>query len=333
MGVKPKFQMDEWMPRPSKVFQEFMKKTCQDQTLKMRATAVSKNIFDVVLFHPETKERLDKLAVQEGYADASDDAEKICENILDDSGDLEDEEKEVPPLDIKQEDQNILAKVEKLLMETQDEDALQELLFQMYGYPKSARFLKDIPNTQQVKPPKRKALCNKKISAVPSKSDDEKLQTLKSVMPSKLSYIHKHPKIEWRQDEIIAYLTISAVDCVDYSLSADNSTLKICIKYETSYERAVVHLYGVIEPKYISHEKAGENIIVRLLKSIALQWPRLSKLDEPNRFITFNHDPLPSYLSGNVDESKYKHTLPAGCDDDSVNGELGDEDEDESTPL
>ena len=94
---------------------------------------------------------------------------------------------------------------------------------------------------------------------------------------STLKYIHKHPKIEWRQNDIVVYLLVSAIDCEDYALKINDFSVTIAIKYRDDFEKTTIELYSGIDSKLSSYELRGLNVIIRLMKKKSFnKWPRLT---------------------------------------------------------
>lgn len=326
MGVKPRFELREWLPRPSQAFQEFIKEVANGRSLKMRVLAENLHIHDVMLFHPDNNQRLDKLAAKDKYADAAD-----VDVVIENREDLNVES--VLGFEIEEESkENVNIQAIMDLINKPDADINLEVndCLQHMGYPETARILPpEIPKQKKIK-----KISSRKASTLKmSQSDDQKLRELKVVpntLPSTLSYIHKHPRVEWQQNEFAIILHFSAVNCIDYGVRINGESLEISIKHQSHYERAMIYLYGAIEAYGCSHEKTGNRIIVRLLKSIYMDWPRLTDADEPNRFITFNSNSLPADLFANPTEVQKSRPAgrPAGDSDIDENFENAEVDDD-----
>jgi hypothetical protein len=66
-------------------------------------------------------------------------------------------------------------------------------------------------------------------------------------------FIHKHPRIEMRQNEAVIYLLIAAADCQDYALLVDDSSLKLTINCcENRIKKAVIEFYSLVHLKLCS---------------------------------------------------------------------------------
>lgn len=72
-GVKPKFNTKDWAPRLSSCFNDLIQEACGENLITMRVISCDKKVYKVMLFHPESGERLDRLAIEEGIACLSDD--------------------------------------------------------------------------------------------------------------------------------------------------------------------------------------------------------------------------------------------------------------------
>ncbi|CRL01044.1 CLUMA_CG014537, isoform A [Clunio marinus] len=127
----------------------------------------------------------------------------------------------------------------------------------------------------------------KNPSLSPSKPDELPLQ---KVVP--MNYIYKPPRIDWWQNDVVVYLLISAVDCGNYSLMVDDLSFQITIRYKGNLiESTAFKLFAAIDSKLTSHELAGLNVTVRLVKrKLRLNWPRLTDSLEKSKFIKFNKE-------------------------------------------
>lgn len=142
---------------------------------------------------------------------------------------------------------------------------------------------------------------------------------------SNLNYIHKQPKIEWRQNDMMIYILISAPDCEDYGLTIDEFSMKIVISYKDDrYEQALIDFYGTINAKDASHELRGLNIIVRLMKQTPRQdWPRLTESKDKSQFIKFSTEKISTKLEEEMlkaltsqgGASKYASGVPSGFEE------------------
>lgn len=146
-----------------------------------------------------------------------------------------------------------------------------------------------------------------------------------SAAVTSLDYIHKHPHIEWRQNETMIYLLITAIDCEDYALRLDDISLEVTIKYKENFiEKAVIQFYSRIDLKLCSHEIRGLNLIVRMPKKVLdCQWPRLTETRERSQFIKFSAEKISTEIEEKQLEtllpkvkSNYAGLLPDGLEDE-----------------
>ena len=290
VGIKPKFNIEEWKPRSSKAFKSFIDEECDGQAIKIHVVARGLDLHDVVLFHPATAQRLDLMAVQMKFA-AVDEHFKF--NVAMDDEDDENTSEDEPQLLIEPEQENL----QNLIKQIADaEENVEECLdLKDFGFPDEPAY--DVE-------PKAPIEVKKKMINVSSVLVQPKTSTL--------TYILKQPKIEWRQDDFIVSLYVSATDCVDYSLELTSESMEILIKYKDHKEWTEIFFYGVIDPSFGSQEKTGEKIIVRFVKKLLCQWPRLTKDDNPNRFIVESFGPPAMEFV-----TPYESHRPHGSDDES----------------
>lgn len=106
----------------------------------------------------------------------------------------------------------------------------------------------------------------------------------------KVKFVNKHPKIEWRQNEDLIHLLISAVDCDDYALECTDTSMTIGIKYiDGRYEKTALQFYNSVDVSRVSHELRGLNVNVRLFKKNPhIEWRRLTASNERSQFIKFS---------------------------------------------
>lgn len=53
-----------------------------------------------------------------------------------------------------------------------------------------------------------------------------------------------------------------------------------------------INFFGCIKTKYTSHEVKGLNVVVRLVKEIKTNWPRLTKQNETERWLSYKTDAI-----------------------------------------
>lgn len=310
--VKPLFHLADWPKRGLREIRRFVSDFCGNFLFNMRVVArdlsESQNAYDVVLFETRSRKILHRALVEEEMADQDrnfDDA-----TVFDSSDGFKDLPAKVPELDLIEQSLEVQEMWEFMNRPSCDFNLIHKPVQKLVG-----------PATVDAKK------IPFKFSILKAKSIQSSLQQPTNAPPapeatSSLSYINKHPTIEWRQNAIMIWLSFSAVDSVDYGLSITDSTLTIRIMYsgDKPHEYTTLQLFGVIFPQQTSHEKAGEKIIVRLLKALTMPWTRLTSCDEPNRFITFNFEPVPDIISQN---KVLFNPRPAGASDDESEGSIG----------
>lgn len=104
------------------------------------------------------------------------------------------------------------------------------------------------------------------------------------------------------------YLVIPALDSLTYALTADALSMTIKIVYEKHHEKARIDFYCKVNAALISHEKSGNNIIVRLVKKSPAIWPNLTS--EPNRFCRASFDDMPTFINESLEIRNF-HGRPA----------------------
>lgn len=132
---------------------------------------------------------------------------------------------------------------------------------------------------------------------------------------SSLVNMYTHPYIEWRQNEVYLYILVKALDCKDYGVKIDEFSFDIAIEYvDKKIERAILKLYGLIEPRMCSHDLKGGNVILRLTKRKYREWPRLTLDKTASIYIKFSDEKVPFMPTEQV--INYSH-IPVGVDDDN----------------
>lgn len=298
LGVKPKFELNEWLPKPIKVIKQCFTEYCCDKLVRMRVIEKKLDMYGVVLYHPETGERFDRLLVAENIVVAANQKAELVE--AHEVSEARSQEDAIDQNELEEEVMRLLASEEQGACTIGTDECLR---------------ISNLPPTTRLIPIEE---------PTEAQSEDKErvkkpVEVKESVNTTTLSYIHPHPKIEWRQDDELVFLHIAAVDSVDYALEASDSSLQIYIKYESSYELTLIDLYGITDLGYFSHEKAGVNIIVRLLKTVRDTWPRLTRDDDHNRFINFSIEGIPNYIG--FEESEKAVFRPGGMsgDDETEN--------------
>lgn len=276
VGVKPKFNMQTWPPKQSGAVRQLisscegpMKVFVMKNNEKMdELSQLGMKSFDVVLIDSSNDSHIDEIAVAMRVVDRDDvEKPKDLEDVINDQHIVEVDNEEVGE-------------------DYADVEVLRKLLEMEYiGEAESSDDECGMNGMEQ--PTEPPALENSKTPAVEQ-----------SVVPSSpissLRFIHKHPKIEWRQNAVMIYLLISAANCEDYTLNVDDSSMDITIKYsETGCEQAAFKFYSTVDSTMTSHEQRGLNIVVRLVKAnFHDDWPRLTESKEKSQFIRFSIDKI-----------------------------------------
>lgn len=116
-------------------------------------------------------------------------------------------------------------------------------------------------------------------------------ETPKELVP-KLILLHKNAKITWQQSDHMIVLTVEAIDCFNHGMDVTSRSVEIGIQFENSTAHNMLHLFGCIDTKLVSHEIRGLSIIVRLVKlNKGVTWPRL--LIQPDfkpKWLTCNYE-------------------------------------------
>lgn len=297
LGVKPKFDLDEWLPKPIKVIKQCFADYCSNKLVRMRVIDKKQDLYGVVLYHAETGERFDRLLVAENVVVASNQKAELAKEP--EAQEVCNQEVAIDQDDLQQEMMRLLASEEEGACTINTAECLR---------------ISNLPPTTRLIPIEEPTESNPDDKEQVKKPVELKESGLTPINTTTLSYIHPHPKIEWRQDDELVLLHIAATDSVDYALEASDLSLEVYIKYENSYEFAVIDLYGITDLGYFSHEKAGVNIIVRMLKTFHDTWPRLTRDDDHNRFITFSIEGIPNYIG--FEESEKVDFRPGGMSDD-----------------
>uniref|UniRef100_A0A1A9WKS7 Probable ATP-dependent RNA helicase spindle-E n=1 Tax=Glossina brevipalpis TaxID=37001 RepID=A0A1A9WKS7_9MUSC len=133
-----------------------------------------------------------------------------------------------------------------------------------------------------------------KINKLPEKTKSQEAEKLTLLsqddcpIPS-LKALHKCPQTTWHQTNCIIFLSIYAPDIKNYYLEVGSDELYFAADIHGEEHILILHLLGSIQPKLISHELRGLNVIVRLVKSICLNWPRLLINSTKVSWLTYNY--------------------------------------------
>lgn len=316
VGVRPKYNMDIWPRKQSEAVGKVIK-SCQ-QPLKLYVEKMREeksedlkilgvHSYDVILIDSKNGLLIADVVVNNGFADSVDyNKPSDLEELLDSGNASADEGIEGCN------DMEILRKLLELQLlgdENEDEDYVE--------------------NTQHTQEADKEMI---------EETTEQPEESTKKVTSS-LSYINKHMNIEWRQDDTLIYLMISAIDCQNYGLKIEGSSITIVVSYVSHLEKESIELYSGIDPKLSSHELRGIKIIVRLVKkTLYNQWPRLTQNEltkERKQFIQASVEKISfesekeAFKEEPQQASKYLNCFPDGFEDyyDQENVILSDDDD------
>ncbi|CRL05500.1 CLUMA_CG017960, isoform A [Clunio marinus] len=286
--IKPKIAIKQSQQEQSNEnFRDFFLKSCREKLVKILIyeKSSSENIYGVLIYDVVSEKLLDLDAVEKGVAD--------CDEKLKDFA-----------------SENVMRVEEK-----SNEERFMKLLFDADNDVDFNIKLEDLG--LKTPDPIAKVLSQEKVKPIELKKPTN-VENKKEKSESRLYYIEKHPKIEYRQNKMMLQLIVTAVDSKDYSLEVTDSSFTIGIVYEGYKEFTSFRFYGIVKTEFTSHEKVGQTIAIRLLKAIVGSWPRLTYHNEPNRFIRYNAEEITFKFECN---KKSIAGLPAGMsdeDDDEV---------------
>lgn len=313
IGIRPKFGMKSFPPLQSKAIHQLIK--CYKKPLKMFVakknekiddlSVISNNSYEVILIDPAKGKHLDSIAVSKRIADLDEIEKPIEEDPEEDS-----ETNENSDFTDKAKDLAVLA------------DLIDQM---MYGDASDEGFVDKEPEQILETSDETEQKVNQPVvEKEPTVSGDSKLEAHES-KKMMLNYIHKQPKIEWSQNEVMIRLQISAVDYQDYGIKICESSIDIVIKYQDRLEKTSIELYGSVIAKLSFHELCGLSIIVRLPKFHPhMDWPRLTANQERSQFISFN--------SGEICENQNK-SPPSSYKSVAVVDDLSEPSDDEELQL
>lgn len=112
--------------------------------------------------------------------------------------------------------------------------------------------------------------------------------------PPLLKPLYKRPLTTWYENDCMIFLSINAPDINDYLLEVTSKT--ILFVAEIQYEKCVLilNLLGSIDPKTVSHEIKGLNVVIRLKKIVFQKWPRLLKDSTKYSWLKYNFNAFDS---------------------------------------
>lgn len=310
IGICPVYKMDTW----TKSAINAIYKTLRDgaEILKMHVLKNNEkhlknkllqiNSYDVMLFDSKTGQRFDELLINLKYAVPDKDASKlVIEDETEENWSTDDEVEDTVQLDVinteveTEPDSNNFLEIMNLNIEDIDCQIDESEIMDMLGLPGAKLMVEDngvmkypvkTLNTEETSIDKPKEV--KKVIVDEAKESTVETQQDFCKLPA-LSCSFKHPKIEWRQTNVLVYLKISAVDCKNYSLKINPESMTIIIKYEDTLESAIVHFFGCIDASLSSHDQRGLSITVRLAKKLTgKSWPRLTQHPDKNHAIKYS---------------------------------------------
>ncbi|XP_070497159.1 putative ATP-dependent RNA helicase TDRD12 [Chironomus tepperi] len=327
LGICPKYNMKFWPEKQRSAVYKLISKYNQkslkmlvvkDDQKKHQFTGTKVSSYNVMLYDDESKCFLNKLAVKEGiasecieyndelYESSTDDQDN--DSMIDTSSwfsDMSNDNKELcSSLEMMK-----MAKSESIAGEISDYASGTDSANVMSNDSTESKYSTPIESSESTESMSTKVISNKSTEATSIKSTE--------ILTSSLKSIFKLPHIEWRQNDFMIYLLISANDCTEYALSINETSLDVSIKYQdNNIKRTIIQLYGSLKPKFCSHELAGINIIVRLAKKLnGLNWPRLTMSKEKSIYIKFS-DNDPCWHLSIDDKQKVDAIKPVIWDDD-----------------
>lgn len=292
LGLCPKYNMKFWpnLQRSAihKLISKYNEKSLKmfvvkDDQKKHQFNGIGVNCYNVMLYDDESKSYLSKLAVNEGIAsECVEYNDELYESPADDH------------------DSDLL--MDTSSSESDNQEIYMSKLFEMSESKSAVDFIDrngsaDFPvamcndSTEVMSSGSAESTFSVSIESLKSsKSMTTKLMSKKST--DSLKCMFQLPHIEWRQNDFMIYLLISANSCTEYALKINKTSLDVTIKYtDKKIERNIIQLYGSVKPKFCSHEQTGTNIIVRLAKKLyGLNWTRLTVSKEKSSFIKFSDD-------------------------------------------
>uniref|UniRef100_A0A1A9W0T4 Probable ATP-dependent RNA helicase spindle-E n=1 Tax=Glossina brevipalpis TaxID=37001 RepID=A0A1A9W0T4_9MUSC len=107
-----------------------------------------------------------------------------------------------------------------------------------------------------------------------------------------LKVLYKRPKVTWHQRGYLIFLSIHVPDVKDYYLKVTENQLYFAANIHGDEHVLILNLLGVVKPKLVSHELCGLNVIVHLVKSVHMIWPRLLKDPTKVSWLMYDYDYL-----------------------------------------
>ncbi|KAL7043917.1 hypothetical protein ACKWTF_001705 [Chironomus riparius] len=332
LGICPKFNMKFWPSLQRTLIQKLIFKY-NEKSLKMlvvkddqkqhQFSGIGVRSYNVMLYHDESKSYLSKLAVKEGIASEcveynGEFYKSTSEN--EDNESLMDTSMCCNDISNDTEEELYMSKLLEMIKMSQSESAVDENDSADSGNVlsnNSREFVSSISAESTYSMSNESSESREILSTNSTESMINISSTGTASSSTSLKSIFKLPYIEWRQNEIMIYLLISANDCTEYALSINETSLDVSIKYQNNkIERSIIQLYGSVKPKFCSHELAGLKIIVKLPKKFCgLGWPRLTMSKEKSIYIKFG-DNMP-FLNLDSDDSQENYATNISDDEEN----------------
>uniref|UniRef100_A0A1B0G377 RNA helicase n=1 Tax=Glossina morsitans morsitans TaxID=37546 RepID=A0A1B0G377_GLOMM len=158
------------------------------------------------------------------------------------------------------------------------------------------------------------------INTLPEKSkrEDKEELTLSSqedcCLPP-LNALHKRPQTTWHQTNCIIFLSIYAPDIKDYYLKVTSDQLYFTTDIHGEEHILILHFMGIIQPRLVSHELRGLNIVVPLVKGVCVNWPRLLKDSTKFNWLTYNYNAIDIGEIDGVEPTSLSSAVQIASDD------------------
>ncbi|KAI9587374.1 uncharacterized protein LOC119631807 [Glossina fuscipes] len=133
-------------------------------------------------------------------------------------------------------------------------------------------------------------------------------------LPS-LSALHKRPQTTWHQTNYTIILSIYAPDIKDYYLQVTSKQLHFTADIHGEEHVLILHFMGIIQPRLVSHELRGLNVVVLLVKGICMNWPRLLKDSTKPNWLTYNYNAIDIGEIDRVETTPSSSAIPIASDD------------------
>lgn len=350
IGVCPLYKMDTWTK--SSINAIYKRLTAGEEILKMHVIKNNEkhlkdkllqiNSYDVMLFDHENGQRFDELLIDLRFAVPDEVASQLEVKDLTEELWSDDEVDDCDKKDFINSKSEINSDSSDFLRTFNLDDVDCQIdeneIMSMMGFPGAKVVVEDKGKiTYPLQKIQEEEITYKEVPKVIVDKvkeiliDPVEAQPLLNYLPA-LTCTLKHPKLEWRQNNVLVYLTISAVDCKNYSLKISPESMSIIIKYEDTLESAIVYFFGCLDASLSSHELSGLNITVRLAKKlVGITWPRLTQHPGKNHAIKYCTDdinllPIEKQISGTLTgKTMYR---PDDSDYDEYSSDSSHDDED-----